>query len=320
MTTLAFFSNLLGVGTTTLVRHLGDMLAELGRQVVLIDLDPQYALTRSYLGDDPNRWSSHPLSAWQSSKNVTTIVSSQTPHFGRLRVGERLYLVKGDLRWSTFETDLTEAWGHALDDDALKRSAALETLLTFRHMVEEARVAHDADLVLVDLGPGLGAFNLAAFLAVDGLVLTRSPLRASGVGLDNLRGVLDRWTNGWDERCARSVTPEPPHAFPPILGHIMLTPDAQPAREESEAIMTELRDKADRSASFGLAEPPGASVSLGVLRHQPSLMALAHEARKPMFHLTPADGAIGAYMNAVVQCREDFRRLAQALLARLPST
>lgn len=36
-----------------------------------------------------------------------------------------------------------------------------------------------------------------------------------------------------------------------------------------------------------------------------------------MFHLRPADGAIGAHMTSVVRCREDFDRLARTLLSRV---
>lgn len=39
-------------------------------------------------------------------------------------------------------------------------------------------------------------------------------------------------------------------------------------------------------------------------------MPMAMEAHKPMFHLKPADGAIGAHIEAVSDCRRDFRRLA----------
>ena len=55
---------------------------------------------------------------------------------------------------------------------------------------------------------------------------------------------------------------------------------------------------------------------LGVMRHYQSLMPLAQDARKPMFHLRPADGAIGAHMDAVRRCREDFERLACSILGR----
>lgn len=39
-------------------------------------------------------------------------------------------------------------------------------------------------------------------------------------------------------------------------------------------------------------------------------MPLSQEARKPMFFLKPADGAIGAHVNTVKDCYDDFRKLA----------
>ena len=50
---------------------------------------------------------------------------------------------------------------------------------------------------------------------------------------------------------------------------------------------------------------------LAQLRPYRSLMPLAMEAHKPMFHLKPADGAIGAHGEAVRDCRKDFHRLAR---------
>ena len=52
---------------------------------------------------------------------------------------------------------------------------------------------------------------------------------------------------------------------------------------------------------------------LAQLKHYRSLMPLAMEAGKPIFHLKPADGAIGAHVAAVTECGKDFRRLARRL-------
>jgi hypothetical protein len=54
---------------------------------------------------------------------------------------------------------------------------------------------------------------------------------------------------------------------------------------------------------------------LAQLKHYRSLMPLAMEAHKPMFELKPADGAIGAHVEAVRHCRADFFRLATAIAA-----
>jgi hypothetical protein len=49
---------------------------------------------------------------------------------------------------------------------------------------------------------------------------------------------------------------------------------------------------------------------LAILKHYRSLMPLAMEAHKPMFFLKPADGAIGAHVEAVRDCYRDFKNLA----------
>lgn len=55
---------------------------------------------------------------------------------------------------------------------------------------------------------------------------------------------------------------------------------------------------------------------LAALKHYRSLMPLAQEARKPIFRLKPADGAIGGHTQAVRECERDFRRLATEIASR----
>lgn len=55
---------------------------------------------------------------------------------------------------------------------------------------------------------------------------------------------------------------------------------------------------------------------LASLKHYRSLMPLAQEARKSMFALKPADGAIGGHTSAVQGCYRDFRALAKTVAAR----
>jgi len=43
-------------------------------------------------------------------------------------------------------------------------------------------------------------------------------------------------------------------------------------------------------------------------------MPMAQEARKPMFLLKPADGAIGGHQTAVSNCRDDFKALTKRIL------
>ena len=56
---------------------------------------------------------------------------------------------------------------------------------------------------------------------------------------------------------------------------------------------------------------------LGMVKHYRSLVPLAMEVRKPIFHLRAADGAIGAHYEAVQQCGEAFGVLAGKISERM---
>jgi hypothetical protein len=76
-----------------------------------------------------------------------------------------------------------------------------------------------------------------------------------------------------------------------------------------------------REAVLAEKPQPGVTIDqdphcLSTLKQYRSLMPLAQEARKPMFSLRPADGAIGAHAQAVRDCYRDFRALARTIAQR----
>lgn len=44
---------------------------------------------------------------------------------------------------------------------------------------------------------------------------------------------------------------------------------------------------------------------------------MAHEARKPIFNLKPADGAFGGHAGAVTYARQDFKILATKIINKI---
>jgi hypothetical protein len=56
---------------------------------------------------------------------------------------------------------------------------------------------------------------------------------------------------------------------------------------------------------------------LALVKHYNSLMPMAMEARKPIFALKPADGAIGAHYHAVRMVYSDFERLSRKVMERI---
>nr|MBA2393114.1 ParA family protein [Ktedonobacteraceae bacterium] len=76
----------------------------------------------------------------------------------------------------------------------------------------------------------------------------------------------------------------------------------------------------DEYRNYVLDEPGKSNTSvtndsncLALLKHYRSLMPLAQEAHKPIFHLKPADGAMGSHMQAVQSAYADFNILAKKI-------
>ena len=57
-----------------------------------------------------------------------------------------------------------------------------------------------------------------------------------------------------------------------------------------------------------------------MVKHYRSLMAMAHSARKPVFHLKAADGALGAHATAAQRAGGEFRELASRIAAQVGLT
>src|SRR5438309_2164758 len=70
-----------------------------------------------------------------------------------------------------------------------------------------AAAAHSSELVLLDLGPNLGAINRAALIASDYVVVPLSPDLFSLQGLRNLGPKLRRWRLDWEKRLKENPVP-----------------------------------------------------------------------------------------------------------------
>jgi cellulose biosynthesis protein BcsQ len=320
MTVVALFNNKGGVGKTTLAYHLAHMMARLGRQVLAVDLDPQANLTGHFLADDELE------ELWDGGDVVATVADAVRPITEGLgdvapleprAVAENLYLLPGDLALSTFEEKLAQQWSATL---AGGDNAAARATTAFHRLVRRASIEVDADVVLVDVGPNLGALNRSALLIADHVIVPLGADLFSAQGLRNLGPSLRRWRDDW-QRTARPRIPEAIEA--PLgkmnpLGYVVMQPSMRLDRPVKAYQIWLDRIPGVYADALGPPEiletwPP----KIGTVRNYRSLMPLAHDARKPMFDLRPADGAIGSTQRYVQVCLQEFRELASETLARL---
>ena len=184
----------------------------------------------------------------------------------------------------------------------------------------------EADIVLVDVGPGLGAINRSALIATDFVVVPLGTDLSSLQGLRNLGPALRRWRSEWTTR--RNHWPAPNLELPEgdmrPIGYLLQQHGVRLSRPLRADDRWFRRMPAEYAKSvLGEASPSGSVAPdddpnmVATIKHFRSLIALGQEARKPIFSLTPADGAMGAHSVAANAAYVEFQQLAEELLRRM---
>lgn len=323
---LTFFNNKGGVGKTSLVFHLAWMFSELGKRVVAIDLDPQANLTSAFLSEedlevlwDPDNVSQRDTTVYQCVRPLTEVGDILSPQ--TQRINPRLHLVPGDLGLASFEDFLSQEWPNSLGSGSLYRPFRL--LSSFWQVAQMAAQKHSASVILADVGPNLGAINRSALIASNYVVIPLAADLFSLQGLRNLGPTLQAWRNDWKKRLDNWEQPAfalPPGSMQP-QGYILmqhserLSRPVKAYRKWADRIPSTYRESVLKQQIKDFAQDDGNC--LARLKHYRSLVPMAQEARKPMFHLTAADGAIGNHSYAVQDARKDFQALAIGILNRI---
>ena len=316
---LAFFSHRGGVGTTTLVYHLAWILAELDFQVLAVDLDPQANLSSAFLDDRRLE------QIWDDEAQRETVWGGIQPlkdGIGDIRlptaepIREGLSLLVGDLALSRFEDDLAQEWPRCKDGQ--ERSFRITS--AFWRVAQGAGEQTQAQVILLDLGPNLGAINRAALLSADYLITPLAPDLFSLQGLRSLGPTLQEWKQDWEKRLLeareRNVAVRLPGGQLSPLGFVVMQHVERRDRpiESNQRWMERIPDQYRRVMP---ATKTGITDLLGAVPNFRSLMSMAQEARKPMFLLRPSDGAVGSHARAAQRAGDVFRELAQEIMRRM---
>jgi cellulose biosynthesis protein BcsQ len=320
MKTVAFFNNKGGVGKTSLVYHLAWMFADHGCKVLAVDLDPQANLTAMFLDEERLE------TLWPDGEHPDTIYGALRPILRGVgdiaqpaieMVDPNLGLLVGDLGLSRFEDKLSDAWPRCHNRD----ESAFRTMTAFHRLVQQS-AAWGAELALIDVGPNLGAINRSALIASDHVCLPLAPDLFSLQGLKNLGPTLRDWRQIWADLLTKAPPDLPlPQGTMAPMGYIVLQHSILASRpvkayqrwmDRIPAVYREAVLDAPLAALPTVAQDP---YCLALLKHYRSLMAMAMEARKPIFALRSADGAIGAHIEAVKSSYSDFQTLAARIAA-----
>lgn len=317
---IVFFNNKGGVGKTTMVYHLSWMFAELGYTVLAADLDPQSNLSSMFLDTDRMAETLEEGSGLTILDAITPVAEGEGYKGVHVElINERIGLVIGNLALSLYEDKFSDAWLKCLDGDIY----SFKIISIFKTILENAAKKIGADVVLIDVGPNLGAINRTALISTDFVILPVASDLFSLQGIKNLGKTLINWRSGWEKRVETYPKDDkegiPAGKMEP-KGYIILQYSAKEKRPVKAYLKWANRIPKvyseyvlqHNSENFGVEEDDNC---LGLLKHYYSLAPMSMEANKPIFLLKPGDGAIGAHVQAVKRAYEDFKGLAEKIIA-----
>lgn len=152
-----------GVGKTTTTVNLGAALAERGRKVCLIDLDPQAHLTINYsIEPDPQR-----TNLYDVLVDERALLEAVHP------VSDRLAVVPSTIDLAAAEVELVTVMGREL---------------IFKKRLEAMRAGSDFDYVLLDCPPSLGLLTINALAAAHEVII---PMLAHFLALQGVARLLE---------------------------------------------------------------------------------------------------------------------------------
>lgn len=155
-----------GVGKTTTVLNLGLVLAQEGRRVLLVDLDPQASLT-VYLGHDPYRLERSTYSLLMfPDMTLTRVMRTQSA---------MLALAPGSI-------DLATA--------AIRMTQEAYPLSRLRGLLRDT--PYQFDTILIDTPPGLNVLTVAALLAAHEVIIPTQCNHAMMLGVRAVQDLIRR--------------------------------------------------------------------------------------------------------------------------------
>jgi chromosome partitioning protein len=319
MKSIIFFNNKGGVGKTTTVYHVAWMLSELGVKTIAIDLDPQSNLTSMFLTPDRLEEvyeNNLPITILDSINPVVSGDPYQPVHIENIT--DNLGLILGNLSLSVFEDKLSDAWLKSLGGD----SYSFRLTSIFNTIFNEASNKFNAEILLIDVGPNLGAINRAVTISSDYIIMPVASDLFSLQGIKNLGQTLRKWKKDWKQRLDQKpekVSFEIPSNEAKPIGYIVMQYSAKESRPVKSYLRWANRIPSvfsefvlENLSKINNAEDDNNCIAL--LKHYRSLAPMSMESHKPIFLLKPANGAIGAHVYAVQKSYEEFETLTKSIL------
>lgn len=325
-----FANNKGGVGKTTLAFNCAVSFAEQGYKTVLVDLDPQCNLSRLALGED--YYLKHLFS--DTEKTVADVLKgvvqggsdiNLSVQFLPVKASPNLFLLKGDINLSTYESLLITAYGQAASGQQIGyfQTSAIDRFL------REKGLSEQVDVFVIDTSPSLGLLNQVILLGADYFIVPMMPDAFSVQGIENLGVIYERWKNLW-RNSAKALAGDTETKFvlpgdPLFIGYIVNSYNVygeQPIADHRawmEKIPNKVREYlSEKHCRNGLVETSWKN-PLQIIQDYGRIPSKCQELGVAIFNLAPgqvADHHQGTKEN-IEKSKEEFSALANNILAIL---
>lgn len=318
-----FFNVNEGAGKTRLIYNIAHMFAIMGVHVLAVDCDPQAKLSAAFLRDEALQ------ALWDDASCAQTIYRAVQPLTGNgdyvtpklQEITPKLHLIAGDLGLSSFEDQLSEQWSNANSDNSDTYGQSFDILTAFWRCAQEAASQCEADIIIFDIGPNLGAINRSVLLGTDHVIVPLAADFFSLRGLQNIGPALRVWHKSWETRSAKPFNDYTlPKGDMHVLGYVAmqhqvrLSRPVQAYKQWVDQIPSDYRKYIEETTTDNTPKIEDDPFALALLRHYKSIVPIGQEARKPIFSLKSADGVSGSQMATVRAAYDDFQNLATKIL------
>lgn len=340
MKSIAFFNNKGGVSKTTTAFNLGWKLAEMGHRVLLVDADPQCNLTGMVMGFSSHQdleefYVDHPE---QNLKNALRPAFESRPQLlsavdcVEVENCEGLFLLPGHVGLAEYEVQL------GLAQELSGSIQALQNLPgSFRYLYEITAASLDAEIIIIDMSPGLGSINQNLATTADYILVPAAPDVFSVMAIDSISRILPRWIE-WGKRASQMEIFQEA-AYPlnqpkvKLLGTIVQrynVRNSAPSRKFlkyfedlddtiENKLVPALQDTGSTLSDSVYAEnsDEGSRYRIASIPNFNSLIAASQRSSKPVFTLTQSDvGQVGSAWNTSEGNIERFNEIFETLAKR----
>ncbi len=333
MVKITLFNHKGGVGKTTLTVNLARALTAMDLTVLLVDADPQCNLTSFYLNESALDELLDESNEEEGGNTIWSAVRPVVQNLGPVKevdlidLDDGLYLAPGDILLSDYEEELSGAWTEAFG----RKVGGYSVTMALSDVVHKLAKSVDADVILFDVGPNVGALNRAILLDSDFFITPVAADLFSLRALSTVGRALTRWISDWktirhlcvDETWKRRLA----KGTPTYLGYITSAfkvssgaSKAQPHARWEAKITPRVRSKIIEPLQkidnkLVLGEPFVGKFKIGEVKHFHSLAPAAQEHGVAIGQLK---GLVHAGHNPqVAEAHAEFSQLAKEIAKRV---